>query len=82
MLLGILLLYAVAAAASVAEPRGACNHDNCLRGDYAFAHLASTTVSKVSLAVIASAFTGISGPIDCSSYLSATVTPAVPPGSP
>ncbi|PMD15426.1 hypothetical protein NA56DRAFT_733552 [Hyaloscypha hepaticicola] len=67
MLLIVPLLYAVAAAAAVAEPRGACNHDNCLR---------------VTIAVIASAFTDISGPIDCSSYLSATVTPAVPPGSP
>ncbi|KAE9367345.1 hypothetical protein N431DRAFT_444495 [Stipitochalara longipes BDJ] len=64
MLLEIPILYAAVAAASVAQPRGACNHDNCLR------------------AVIASAFTSISGPIDCSSYLSATVTPSVPPGSP
>jgi hypothetical protein len=46
MLLGIPLLYAVAAAASVVEPRGACNHDNCLRGDYDFAHRSSTTVLK------------------------------------
>jgi hypothetical protein len=46
MLLGTLILYAAAAAASVAEPRGACNHDNCLRGDYDFAQRASTTVLK------------------------------------
>ena len=46
MLLIVPLLYAVAAAAAVAEPRGACNHDNCLRGDYDFAQRASTTVLK------------------------------------
>jgi hypothetical protein len=38
--------------------------------------------TKINIAVIASAFTSRSGPIDCSSYLSATVTPAVSPGSP
>ncbi len=46
MLLLIQLLYAVTAAASVAERRGACNHDNCLRGDYYLAHRSSTTVLK------------------------------------
>ena len=81
MLLVIPILYAVVAAAAVAEPRGACNHDNCLRGDYDSAEFKNLS-AKVNLAVIASAFTSISGPIDCSSYLSATVTPAVPPGSP
>lgn len=46
MLLIVPLLYAVAAAAAVAEPRGACNHDNCLRGDYDLAHRSRTTVLK------------------------------------
>jgi hypothetical protein len=81
MLLVIPIIYAVVAAAAVAEPRGACNHDNCLRGEYDLTQLKQLS-TKVNLAVIASAFTSISGPIDCSSYLSATVTPAVPPGSP
>jgi hypothetical protein len=35
MLLTIPILYGVVAAAAVAvNPRGNCNHDNCLRGDY------------------------------------------------
>lgn len=47
MLLAIPILYAVGATAAVAEPRGACNHDNCLRGDYDFVAVRKTSVLNV-----------------------------------
>jgi hypothetical protein len=47
MRLAIPVLYAVVVAASVAEPRGNCNHDNCLRGDYDFAHISNALVLKL-----------------------------------
>jgi hypothetical protein len=47
MFLAIPILYAVAAAAAVAEPRGACNHDNCLRGDYHIDHSSNTLVLRL-----------------------------------